>query len=197
MAAKYGSIGEFDSTQEDWKTYVERVNLYLTANNVTDRAKKRAVLLSVCGAKTYHTICDLIAPSKPTGISYEDIVTRVQEHYNPKLVVTVQRFKFNSRTRQSDKTVAMFVTALRHLAIHCEFGNSLNDMLKDRLICGINDARIQRRLLAEANVDFQRALEIAQAMETADRDAQHLQNQQATTKEVAVHAVQLKGNRRP
>ena len=143
-------------------------------------AKKRAVLLSVCGAKTYHTIRDLIAPSKPTDISYEDIVTRVQEHYNPKPVVTVQRFKFNSRTRQSDETMATFVAALRHLAIHCEFSNSLNDMLRDRLICGINDARIQRRLLAEANVDFQRALEIAQAMETADRDAQHLQNQQAT-----------------
>ena len=51
-------------------------------------------------------------------------------------------------------------------------------MLRDRLICGINDARIQRRLLAEAKVDFKRAMEIAQAMEIADRDATDLQGLQ-------------------
>ena len=84
MAARHGTISEFDHEAEDWKTYVERVNLYLTANDITDRDKKRAVLLSVCGARTYHTIRDLlVAPSKPTDLAYDEIVTRVQEHYNP------------------------------------------------------------------------------------------------------------------
>ena len=83
MAARHGTISEFDHEAEDWKTYVERVNLYLTANDITHRDKKRAVLLSVCGARTYHTIRDLVAPSKPTDLAYDEIVTRVQEHYNP------------------------------------------------------------------------------------------------------------------
>ena len=101
----------------------------------------------------------------------------------------MQRYKFNSRVRQPEESVAKFVAALRHLAIHCDYGDSLNDMLRDRLICGINDARIQRRLLAEAKVDFKRAMEIAQAMETADRDATHLQGLQKelTPTEAAVH----------
>ena len=147
MSVKHGSIGEFDNTEEDWETYVERVDLYmyLIANEITDAAKKRAILLSVCGAKTYHTIRDLVAPAKPTDVSYDDIVSQVQKHFNPKPVVTVQRFKFNSRSRQADESVATFVAELRHLAIHCEYGDSLNDMLRDRLICGINDPRIQRR----------------------------------------------------
>ena len=189
MAARHGTISEFDHEVEDWKTYVERVNLYLTANDITDRDKKRAVLLSVCGARTYHTIRDLVAPSKTTDLAYDEIVTRVQEHYNPIPVVTVQRYKFNSRVRQPEESVAKFVAALRHLAIHCDYGDALNDMLRDRLICGINDARIQRRLLAEAKVDFKRAMEIAQAMETADRDATHLQGLQKelTSTEAAVH----------
>ena len=89
--------------------------------------------------------------------------------------MTVQRYKFISRVRQPEESVAKFVATLRHLAIHCGYGDSLNDMLRDRLICGINDARIQRRLLAETKVDFKRAMKIAQAMETADRDATHLQ----------------------
>ena len=62
-------------------------------------------------------------------------------------------------------------------------------MVRDRLICGINEPRIQRRLLAETKVDFKRAMEIAQAMETADRDATHLQGLQKEPMptETAVH----------
>lgn len=63
-------------------------------------------------------------------------------------------------------------------------------MLRDRLICGINNARIKRRLLAETDIDFAKALQIAQAMESADRDAQHLQALQSETPvtEAAVHS---------
>ena len=150
MSGKHGVIGEFDSTQEDWRTYVERVNLYLIANDVTEAAKKKAILLSVCGAKNYHILRNLVAPRTPTELDFDEIVTVMQQHFNPKPVVTVERFKFNSRFRRTGESVATFVAELRHLALHCEYGDSLNDMLRDRLICGINNARIQRRLLSES-----------------------------------------------
>ena len=122
MATKHGTIGEFDKSQEDWQAYVERVNLYLIANDVTDPIKKRAILLSVCGTKTYHTIRNLVAPESPTELEYDAIVKLVQEYYNPKPVVTVQRYKFNSSSRESGETVAMFVAELRRLAIYCDYG---------------------------------------------------------------------------
>ena len=50
MVATHGTISKFDHEVEDWKTYVKRVNLYM-ANDITNSGKKRAVLLSVCGAK--------------------------------------------------------------------------------------------------------------------------------------------------
>ena len=49
---RHGLIGEFDNTQEDWDSYVERVSLYLVANDIEDGAKKRVTLLTVCGPKT-------------------------------------------------------------------------------------------------------------------------------------------------
>ena len=36
----YKSIGVFDSSEEDWATYVERVKLYLAANKITDVRQK-------------------------------------------------------------------------------------------------------------------------------------------------------------
>ena len=64
---------------------------------------------------------------------------------------------------------------LRKLSEHCEFEEFLNDMLKDRSMCGINDQRIQHRLLAEAKLTFTKAFELAQAMEAADSNAKDLE----------------------
>lgn len=82
----------------------------------------------------------------------------------------MQRWKFNTRNRKSDETVGDYVAELRKLAQDCNYGESLTVMLRDRLVCGINDDRIQRRLLSDDGLTFDKALKFAQAMEAANRD---------------------------
>ena len=43
------------------------------------------------------------------------------------------------------------------------------------MVCGVNDERIQRRLLAESQLDFKKALELATAMEIADKNTRDIQ----------------------
>ena len=66
------------------------------------------------------------------------------------------------------------MATLQHFAIDCELGDSLNMMLCDRLICGINNPHIQRPLLSKVDLDFEKALKTALAIEMADRDAEEL-----------------------
>ena len=63
---------------------------------------------------------------------------------------------------------------LRRLAITCDFGNFLDQALRDRFICGLKSQQIQKSLLAEDTLTMARALEIAQAKEAASRDAKDL-----------------------
>lgn len=60
-------IGKVEEFQENdyWREYTERLG-HFTANEITDAGKKRAVLLSSCGAKTYKLIRNLVSPGKPT-----------------------------------------------------------------------------------------------------------------------------------
>ena len=51
----------------------------------------------------------------------------------------------------------------------------MDEMLRDRLVCGINDSRLQRRLLTEPGLTFQKALELARAFESAEKNARDLQ----------------------
>ena len=150
MAAAHGHLHPFDSSVEDWSTFIERAELYFIANDITEDAKKRGVLLSCCGPKTFTMIKSIVTPKKPVEIPYDDLERVIGSHYNPKPKQTVQRCLFNSRTRKEGESIATYVNELKKLAEHCGFGSAenLKENLRDRLICGINDERWQKRLLS-------------------------------------------------
>ena len=70
--------------------------------------------------------------------------------------------------------MGQFVAELRRLSEYCEFGGSLDEMLRDRLVCGLRDVRVQRRLFAEPNLTFTKAFELAQAAELAEKSSQDI-----------------------
>ena len=189
--ATYGSIGEFDRGQEDWTSYCERLEQYFVANNVTDATRQRAIFFSVCGASMYQLIRNLVAPERPTDRSLAEIMSLVRDHHTPPPSVIVQRFTFHSRLQKEGESIAEYVSELRKLSEHCKFEGMLDDMLRDRLVCGVRDMRIQRRLLAEPDLKFKKAFELAQAVEIADQNAKDLQQPKANS----VHVVRKESNK--
>ena len=63
---------------------------------------------------------------------------------------------------------------LRRIAEHCEFGATLKKMLRDRLMHGINDERIREKLLQEKDLTYEKAISIAQEMETASHNLKEM-----------------------
>lgn len=128
------NLGPFNQSVEQWPEYCERVELHLIANGVDNAERKRAVLLGSCGASTYHLIRRLVSPNKPTDKTFHEIVKLVKDHLTP-LSCTMLRYKFNAHSQNDKECIADFVASLRHLAENCEFGTSLDDMLRNRLVC--------------------------------------------------------------
>ena len=112
-------------------------NFYFAANDVTTDEKKQAIFLWACGASTFKLIRSLIKPDKLNSTLYTDITKSVKEHYNPKPSSILQRHEFNIRIRACGETIAAYVATLRELAEHCDYKDTLSDMLRDRLICGV------------------------------------------------------------
>lgn len=172
----YGHVGEFDPDTDDWAQYTERLGHFFVANDIDEANKKQAILLSVCGAKTYNLMRSLTTPGKPGDKTFDELVTLITNHHNPTPSAIVQRFKFNSRFREQGESVADFIANLRRLSEHCNYADTLNDMLRDRLVCGINDDNIQRKLLSETDLTFKKAYDMAIAQETAVRNAKDLKS---------------------
>ena len=87
--------------------------------------------------------------------------------------------------------MSAFVAELRHLSEYCAFGDNLDDMLRDRLVCGVLDGRLQRNLLAKTALTFKEAFELALAAEAAARDSNDLQAQATPSPATGnIHAMQ-------
>ena len=174
MAVAFGKVNAFNPSQDKWSLYVERLEHVFGVNGITDGAKKRAVFLSVIGATNYKLLSSLVAPAKPGEKEYSALVDKFAEHFTPAPSEIVERFKFHSRFRKPGESVAAFMSELRSIAKSCNFGDTLETILRDCIVCGINDAVIQCRLLSEKALTFKTALELAQSMESAAKNLKEL-----------------------
>ena len=56
----------------------------------------------------------------------------------------VQRYKFYNQAKQEGESIADFVASLREIAKYCNYKDTLNMMLRDRLVCCVNHQGIQK-----------------------------------------------------
>lgn len=161
-----GKIETFDETNDDWNAYVERIKQYFTANEIKDN-KQVVVMLSLMGNKMYGLLRNLAAPAKPSSLSFKTIVETLQKHLSPRPLLIAEWFRFHKRNQLEGETVSSYLAEFKKLSLYCEFETNLNDALRDRLVCGLHNELIQKRLLSEPDLSSAKASEIASAMEAA------------------------------
>ena len=140
---------EFENEVEPWKQYAERLGDVLTLKT-SWILRRRAHLLSCIGPTTYSLLTGLVAPDKLTDKSYNELVKVLSDHFDSQQSEIVESFKFHTRTRRLGESVTSFVAELRRLAKYCNYA-SLNDLLRDRIVCYINDECIHTKTSSVRN----------------------------------------------
>ena len=108
-------------------------------------------------------------------MKYDEICSALKKHFKPKPLVIAERFRFYKKNQSPTESVLQYIAELKKLASTCDFGLFLNEALRDRFVCGLSNAAIQKKLLTEVDLDMAKALRIASAMEMAARDLTELQ----------------------
>ena len=142
------------------------------------------------GPCTFKVLRNLLAPDKPRDKTYAQLVKVLTDHFSPRPSEIVQQSKFYNRSRKPGESISTYAAELHALVAQCNFGETIDAMIRDRLVCGINEDSIQKRLLTEGDkLTLTKAISLAQSYETAVQDAASL-----LPKDVAsqpVHRVQL------
>ena len=173
------TIGQMDAFQpelESFSTYKARLRLFLDANAV-EEGRRVPVMLTVIGPKHYALLHHLVAPDDPATKSIDELLELLQKHFEPTPLVIAERFKFYRRTQENEETVAQFVAELRRLATHCNFGGSLHEAIRDRLVCGMKLSLegAQKKLLSISELTLDKAVQVASSYEAIQQEAKELQ----------------------
>ena len=128
VAPLFGQVKKFDGEKE-WSQYAERLD-HFEANEVADAGKKTAILLTVIGPSASKLPRNLLAAAKPikdkTTTGSKNITVR-NRHRRCRDFILIHGF-----VGQSSQYLPS--------AEFCSCGTALEDMLRDRLVCGINDS---------------------------------------------------------
>ncbi len=92
---------------------------------------------------------------------------KFREYCEPRKNITYLRHMFFTRAQGTNETIDAYVTDLKNKAKDCEFGRLTDDLIKDRIVCGVNNDTVRARLLRETDLNLAKAVDICRAIHKA------------------------------
>ncbi|GFU88099.1 uncharacterized protein K02A2.6 [Trichonephila clavipes] len=119
-------------------------------------------------AKLYQLLKNLLAPDIPSDQTLDKLKDALKKHLTPKPLIIPSRHKFLNRKQTEGEGISTYIAELRALAMNCDYDKDmLNIMLRDVFVSGLRDKMILDRLFEEDNINLEKTLHIALAMEKA------------------------------
>ena len=69
-----------------------------------------------------------------------------------------------------------YVTELKARSQHCEFGDLRESLMRDKIVLGVQDKKIQERLLRETDLSLDKAISICRAAEEVKVQTKEMQS---------------------
>ena len=130
-----------------------------------------SILLTSIRDNTYTLLRNHFAPAKPAEKTLANIDSALSKLFEAPKIVIVEQFYFHRRNQAEDESVSDYVEELHRLSTTSDFGDFLDQALRDRLVGG---RECPKKLLTEKDKDltFVKAVEIAEGIEAAEASTQ-------------------------
>ena len=176
------------------KNFVQAEEIFIAAAHGDKNNKRKAyIFLNLAGREAIEKEKSFVyAPAVMDGTtvrvpaeSRESIAVlkrKFAEICNPRGNVIMERHKFNARVQTEGEPFQSFAADLKILANTCEYGTLKDDLIRDKIVCGVASSYVRKQLLKERALTFDRAIEIGILNELSDRDNIELASKAVSTK---------------
>ena len=154
--------------EDGWKSWSQKFELFILASrseNLSDRVKV-AMFLSAIGDEGLQIYNTFVFDQENDRNDYKIVKEKFTEYCSPHKNVVYERYNFWKTNQNFGETIDSFVTTLRIRAKSCEFEHQCDSMIRDRIVLGCNDPRLQERLLREPELTLSKAINLCRAAET-------------------------------
>ena len=104
----------------------------------------------------------------------EPVIAKFDEYFNPRKNLPYTRFKFFTYSQANGQTIDEYVTELKSRSRHWEFGTLKESLIRDRIVAGIQDAKVRERLLRETDLSLDKAVSICRASEATKKQVEEM-----------------------
>ena len=98
---------------------------------------------------------------------YETVKQRFDEYFTKKKNVIYERAKFNRRCQEDGEPVDKFITSLYTLASKCEYGELNDDLIRDRIVVGIQNQALSEKMQLDEKLTLEKAAKMTRESEAA------------------------------
>lgn len=176
-----------------WKNWRQTWEAYQVITGLSERPQKYrvATFITCIGPEAMEIHNGLPFQSEEEKQNIEKVIELWNSYCIGKTNTIYERYKFNNRFQEATETVDTYSAAIRTLADTCEFGALKEELIRDRIVCGISDKPLQRKLLQESSLTLEKCLNICRAAEAANSQLKQISHQSPD----GVH--QLRQRRKP
>ncbi|XP_063538098.1 uncharacterized protein LOC134747405 [Cydia strobilella] len=161
-----------------WQNWKNAFNIYCEACELHKKEEKvkTNILLHVIGPKCREVYQQFKV--KPTTL--QALLKEFDDFFLPKTNTTVERHRFFTREQKPQESAEQYVFELTKMAAKCGFKDLCDDLVKDRLICGIRNTTLRERLLREPDLKLSSALDICRLVEMSQVQASTIKPESET-----------------
>ena len=158
------------STPDEWPRWLRRFQRYSIASGLTSGDEEMQVnTLMYCMGDKADDILRSFQLSPEDEKKYDVVRGKFDDYFVARRNVIYERAKFNSRRQEQGEPVEAFVTALYSLAEHCGYGTLHDEMIRDRIVVGIQDQKLSEKLQLDASLTLEKAVAMVRQAEAVRR----------------------------
>lgn len=163
---------------EKWRVFKQNFDIFATAIELSKKpeAVRIAVFLNAVGPDAVETYNSFEIP-ETEKVKYNSVVKAFSDFCEPKKNDVYETYVFHSRNQRESEPFDNFLMDLKKQVRKCDFGPPpLPDrMLRDRIVMGVSDQKLQKRLLETQDLDVKKAIEMARAAEVTLKQMKDMQ----------------------
>ena len=145
---------------ENWERWKKEFKFYLTATESDEKGDdvKTSRLLTTIGEKARDVYYTFTFATEGDDMKLDPVIAKFDEYFSPRKNLPYTRFKFFTYNQTNGQTIDEYVTELKSRSRHCEFGSLKESLIRDRIVAGIQDAKVRERLLRETDLSLDKAI---------------------------------------
>lgn len=173
---------------DNWKRFRKNFEIFLEAAGLSEEndSKKVAVLLNAIGEDGVE-LYETFALSKENKKKYNEVINAFEDFCIPKKRIVYERFLFFTRNQEENEPFDSFLMDIKRLSKTCDFGNQNDSLLRDRIVLGTNNRKLQEKML-EMEVTLEKAVELGKAAEITENQAREMQKRESVIHQVTTKA---------